>query len=415
MKRFLKFFIILCLTGIFFSACQREQSDNITLLFYSPELQSQYSEMARVYREETGITLEITVIQTDYRSVLASRINSGDVPDVFMSSAYADNFTYRDHIYDLANEDFMRYISPVALEGVTVNGQITGYPFLVQSHSFIYNKTIFIDLGITVLPQTINEFEAVAQRIASAGIQPFATGFQEFWVLPQTAWKVIAPAIERNYGGYANFVSRLDAGTLRFSDIPEMSYIFDLLDIIGNHGGPRPNESDFNDQTFMLASGRAAIIHQGNWAEDLIRQNNPNADIGYLVSPVGNDPSGAGIAFDSNQTIRINRNSRNLPAVLDWLRWLTTSEYGKNWVSGRINQLSPIIGASPPNSRLAEETVAMLERGVPGYPWFYQMFPAGSEEQFGMILQGYCAGITSREATLAALDNAYTRLARASR
>ena len=415
MKRVFVFFMILCcMTTILFAAGQRSQSGTtLSLLFYSPELQSQYNDMAAAYRAESGVTLDITVLQTDYRSVLTSRINSGDIPDIFMSSAYADNNTYRDYVYDLSNEDFIKNISPGPLSGVTVNGRITGYPFLVQSHAFIYNKAVFRNLGITNLPRTLTELEATAQRIEATGIQPFATGFSEFWVLPQTAWKAIAPIVEQKYGGYANFVSRLNAGTLRFSEIPEMDNIFNLLDLIKKYGGSKPNESDFNDQTSMLATGRAAIIHQGNWAEDSIRQINPNAEIGFLVGPVGNDAAAAGIMFDSNQTIRVNKNSRNLQAALAWLRWLTNSTYGKNWIPGMVKQLSPIVGAPAPQSQIAEETVAMISRGTPAYPWFYQMFPTGTEQELGAILQGYCAGITDRRATLAAMDAAYTRIARA--
>jgi raffinose/stachyose/melibiose transport system substrate-binding protein len=417
MKRgFMFFFFLCCLTGVLFARGQQASgSTTLSLLFYSPELQSQYNDMVAAYKAETGVTLDITVLQTDFRSVLTSRINSGDIPDVFMSSAYADNNTYRDYSYDLTNEDFIKDIAPGPLAGVTVNGRVIGYPFLVQSHSFIYNKTVFRNLGITSLPRTLAEYDTAAQRIQAAGIQPFATGFKEFWVLPQTAWQAIAPVVVQKYSGYANFVSRLDAGTLKFSDVPEMANVFDLLDLIKKYGGPKPNESDFNDQTSMLATGKAAIIHQGNWAEDSIKQVNPNADIGFLVGPVGNDASGAGIMFDSNQTIRVNKNSKNLQATLAWLRWLTTSQYGKNWIPGKIKQLSPINGAAAPQSQIAEETVAMMGSGVPGYPWFYQMFPTGTEQELGAILQGYCAGLTDRRATLAALDDAYTKIARASR
>ena len=257
--------------------------------------------------------------------------------------------------------------------------------------------------------------ESVAQKIQIAGIQPFATGFAEWWVLPQTAWKAIAPAVVNNYGGYNNFVNRLNAGTLKFSDIPEMANIFDLLDLIKKYGGPRPLESDFNDQTTMLATGKAAIIHQGNWAEDSIRSTTPNINIGYLVGPAGNNAAGAGINFDSNQTIRVNKNSRNLQAVLAWLNWLTTSDYGKNWIPGLIKQGSPIIGAPAPASQLVEEASKMMAANVPAYSWFYQMFPSGAEETLGTILQGYAAGLTDRRATLTALDDAYMRLVRAAR
>lgn len=408
--------VLFCAAALLSAGSQKDQgsgSTTLSLLFYSPELQNQYNDMVAAYKAETGVNLDITVLQTDFRSVLTSRINSGDIPDIFMSSAYADNATYKDYCYDLTTEDFVRNLSPSALEGVTVNGRILGYPFLVQSHSFIYNKKVFADLGITNLPRTLNEYEAVAQKIQAAGIQPFATGFREFWVLPQTAWQALAPIVAKNYGGYANFVNRLNNGTLKFSDVPEMANVFDLLDLIKKYGGPKPNESDFNDQASMVASGKAAIIHQGNWAEDTIRQINPAADIGFLLGPVGNDASLAGIMFDSNQTIRISKGTKNEKAAVAWLRWLTTSEYGKKWIPEKIKQLSPITGASAPNSQIAEETVRLLGQNVPGYPWFYQMFPTGTEQELGAILQGYCAGLTDRKAALTALDDAYAKIAKA--
>ena len=65
------------------------------------------------------------------------------------------------------------------------------------------------------------------------------------------------------------------------------------------------------------------------------------------------------------------------------------------------------------SSEPSPETVKMLNSGVPGYPWFYQMFPTGTEQQLGAILQGYCAGITDRAATLDAMDAAYAKIAKA--
>ena len=224
-------------------------------MFYSPELQDQYNDMVEAYKADTGVNLEITVLQTDYRAVLTSKINSGDIPDIFMSSAYADNSTYRDYVYDLSNESFMDKIEPAVLTGVTVDGKIIGYPFLVQSHSFIYNKAIFRDLGLEP-PTTISELEDVAKKLEAADIQPFATGFKEYWVLPQTAWQVLAPYIPVNYGGFEAFVNGLNSNSLDFADVPEMEYVFDVLDIIGEYGGPKPNESDFTDQTSSLQSVR---------------------------------------------------------------------------------------------------------------------------------------------------------------
>ena len=192
-----------------------------------------------------------------------------------MSSAYADNATYKDYSYDLTGQDFIKQIEPSALTGVTVDGKVTGYPFLVQSHSFIYNKKVFADAGITTLPRTIKEYAAACEKLQAKGIQPFATGFKEWWVFPQTAWQVLA-SIKDSYGGdYAKFVAALDSGALKFKGIKQMSDVFDMLDLIKKYGGPKPLESDFNDQCASFAAGKVAMIHQGNWAEDSIKKIEP--------------------------------------------------------------------------------------------------------------------------------------------
>lgn len=420
MKKILSLFVALLLCSVWvFAGGQKEGAANtpasLSLLFYSPELQEQYNDMAAAYKQATGVTLNIDVHQADFRTILTSRINSGDIPDIFMSSAYADNTTYKDYVYDMTNEPFIKKIQPTALQGVTVNGHVLGYPFLVQSHSFIYNKAVFDKVGLKTLPKTIPELAADAQKIQDAGIQPFATGFKEFWVLPQTAWQVLAPYAKSNYGGFEAFTQKLNDGTLKFSDIPEMKNVFDLLDLIKKYGGPKPNESDFNDQTASIATGKVAMIHQGNWAEDTIRKTNPDVQLGFMPGPVGDSPDGAGIMYDSNQTLRVYKDSKNLKAALAWLDWLTTSDYGKNWIPGKIKQLSPIIGAPAPDSAIAKETVSLIDKGVPAYPWFYQMWPTGTEQTLGAILQGYCAGQTNRAETLKALDSQYAKIANAAK
>jgi raffinose/stachyose/melibiose transport system substrate-binding protein len=388
------------------------QGKTITMLFYSPELTEQYNDMAKAYQADTGNKLDITVLQADYVTVLRARLNSGDIPDVFMSSAYADNDTYKDYVYDLTNEGFVKNMQPTALTGVTISGRVIGYPFLVQSHSFIYNKKVFRDAGITKLPTTMKELEAVCVKLQQKGIQPFATGFKEWWVLPQTAWQALAPLPPSFKGDYASFVAQLNSGRLKFKNVKEMSTVFDLLDLIKKYGGNKPLESDFNDQCASLATGKVAMIHQGNWAEDTIMKTNPSAEIGYLVGPVAPGAK-AGIMFDSNQTIRIAKDGKNRQAALDWLNWLTTSDYGKKWIPAMIKQMSPIKGADAPDAQLAKETSAMLAKGIPSYSWYYQRFPTGAEQGLGIILQGYCAGQTDRAQTLDALDAAYTKLAKA--
>ncbi|MCX7711474.1 MAG: extracellular solute-binding protein, partial [Clostridia bacterium] len=111
----------------------------LKLMMNSPENTEAYNDMAKEYNKQfLNVTLDMTIIQNDYQTVLKAKLNSGDIPDMFMSSAYADNVLFKDYSYDLTNEGFIKQIDPTFLNGVTLDGKVIGYPFLVQAHSYIY-------------------------------------------------------------------------------------------------------------------------------------------------------------------------------------------------------------------------------------------------------------------------------------
>ena len=143
--------------------CAGEASDKpVTLKFMmnSPELTDYYNDMFAAYKEvRPNVTIEAQILQNDYQTVLKTKLNSNDIPDLFMSSAYNDNKVYKDYEYMLNNEDFIKHIEPSILTSVTLDGDITGYPFLVQSHAFIYNIDLFEKAGITKLPETLDELK----------------------------------------------------------------------------------------------------------------------------------------------------------------------------------------------------------------------------------------------------------------
>jgi raffinose/stachyose/melibiose transport system substrate-binding protein len=370
-----------------------------------------YADLTAKYLAETGVTLDFEVLANDQQTVLRAELNSGNYPDLFMTSAYADNVGYKDYWYDLTNQDFIKQIQPSLLSGVTLDGKVTGYPFSVQAYSFIYNKKVFRDAGIADQPKTIADYETLAKKLQAKGIQPFATGYKEWWVLPQTAWGVIAPTIQDVYGGYAAFVDKLNKGSLKFSAIKEMSSVFDLLDLVKKYGGTKPLESDFTDQVSMIAAGKAGIIHQGDWAESQIQKITPSVELGQLLTPVAAGASKAGLMLDSNITLRVAKDGKNVTAALAFLRWLTTSQTSKTWYTQQAKAMAAIKGPQTPPTMIDVDSLKLIAGGTPTYPWYYQRFPTGLEQGLGVVLQQYVTGQMTRQQTLAALDSTYAKAA----
>lgn len=386
------------------TAASSESAQPVTLklMLNSPELTDQYKAMAAEYNKENpDVTIDMTIIQNDYQTVLKSKLNSGDIPDLFMSSAYNDNRVYSDYEYDLTNESFIQNIDPAFLKGVTLDGKITGYPFLVQSHSFIYNKKLFKDAGITTLPTTLDQYKEVCEKLKAKGIQPFSSGFAEWWVMPQMTYPSMSDAYN---GDYAKLFDEVKSGKLKFGDLPQVDFALDLIDLVKKYSGSKPMESTADMQVSDFANGKVAMIHQGSWEEDSIRKVKKDIDMGYLEAPRKDGKSV--IAVDSNLTMRVAKDSKNLKAVLAFLNWLTTSDYGKKWIPEVIKQISPQKGAGSPDTQLAKATNQSVTDGKACQWWIFNG-PDGIEQPFGTAFQNYAAGTANRQKTKDALTKLF--------
>jgi raffinose/stachyose/melibiose transport system substrate-binding protein len=415
-KRFGSLALATTLTVGLLSACGSSDKDEtagdgnknvtISILQYAPEMSDALHTMTDAYtKEHPNVKFDITIHQDDYFTLLKTRINSGDVPDIFMTGAYNDISTYQDYSYDMTNEPFMKNIVDTAKTGVTLDGKILGFPLVLQAHSFIYNKDLFAQAGITELPKTLSELEAAAQKLKDKGITAFANGYKEWWVLEQTFTQTMAPV----GGDYQQLFADINDEKKKVSDIPDAMNIFDLLDITTKYGTAKPLETDFNTQVSLFAQGKAAMMHQGTWAEDAVLKLNPNMKMGFLAGPVGTDAAKAGLMVDSNITYRANKDSNNLQEVLKFFDWMTTSEAGKNFIPVGTKQISTVTGAPFPEAQLANETNEFLKNGVT-YPWVKGYWPDGYEQQAGQILQKYLAGSLDRDGAKAELDKTWNKL-----
>ncbi|SDM59543.1 ABC transporter substrate-binding protein [Acetanaerobacterium elongatum] len=363
----------------------------LNLMLNSPELDKQYRQMKDVYEAyRSNVIIQMDVRRDDYGTVLKTKLNAGEAPDIFITSAYNDNYLYQRYLYALDDQPFIQNIEPALLGGVTVNGRIWGCPLLVQSHSFIYNKTLFGAAGITALPQTLDEYRAVCEKLSQNNIQPFATGFADWWVLPQTFYPSMSDV---NSGDYHGLLEATRQGTVKVGELPETAFALDVLDLVKQYGGLEPMKSTFDSQCSDFAAGKAAMIHQGSWAEQTILNQNPELKLGYLPAPRLN---GTGvIAADSNLTLRVYKDSKVLDEALTFLNWLITSEYGKCWVPNQVKQLSPQKDVPVPDTPLSVQAAEAIKQKQTCTWWIFES-PNDIEQPLGLALQAYVSGTRSR-------------------
>lgn len=120
----------------------------IKLMQFKVEITDEVQQMVADYTKENPNVIIEAQVTRDYETLLKTRFQSGDEPDIFMTKAFTDITDWSDKLADLSNEPWMDKVSPSAVAGMTVNGKKLGFPVAFEGYGFIYNKDLFAQAGI---------------------------------------------------------------------------------------------------------------------------------------------------------------------------------------------------------------------------------------------------------------------------
>lgn len=386
----------------------RTQSRPVILKMFTfgEGLSEQLHDMAEKYHAlHPEVTVETELISSEYDSVLKTRLNSGDVPDIFMTQGYWANRTYKDLVVELTGEPFVGQIEDGALKSAEWDGKIYGVPVSIQSYGFIYNKRVFEAAGISSLPSTYAGMEQAAKRIKAIGVTPFANSFKEWWVFKHIATQALAA----EEGDYEQTAQDISQGKKTFKDLPLFGRTFDMIDLMMKYGNDQPLATDYGTGIALVAQGKAAMVHNGSWAEGDLLKADPSAELGFFPEPVGDDPSKARLMVDSSVLLRISDTSKHINEAKKFLNYIVT-DYIKHY--GWHGEVPVMKGGALPSGQLAADTIRYMKLGRT-YPWVQGYWPDGFDTQLGALFQEYAAHAKSRNEVLEELTKAWVKLVKA--
>ena len=131
--------------------------------------------------EELGGEYEVEysyVAQSDFNNVLSTQLAAGEGPDIV---ADGTNFPARikaGNIMEITGEDFLEDFNEAGFALCSDGDQIYGIPSYGWFSGIWYNKDIFEANGVEV-PVTFDEFVAVCDTFAQAGVQPMSFGLAD--------------------------------------------------------------------------------------------------------------------------------------------------------------------------------------------------------------------------------------------
>jgi raffinose/stachyose/melibiose transport system substrate-binding protein len=222
-------------------------------------------ELAQKFEEQTGIHVDYQIIPADqYFNVLKTKLNAGEAADIFGGQAGKSDlkvqYDVETNAVDLTDQEWAQRIDPVVLDQSSLDGKVYGAEIwdVVASNYWVvvYNKQIFDDVGVSV-PKTFAEFDAVAAKIAAAGITPIYEPISDGW--HHVLWfPEVGPRFEELDPGLAD---RLNANQATFAENENATLAVTQLNELYQKGyfGENTLSETYAETNAQMASGKFAM------------------------------------------------------------------------------------------------------------------------------------------------------------
>lgn len=355
----------------------------------------EYAEMTAKFEEEhPGVTIEVQHAANDSATLLQSRVNANDIPDVFAVEAGTNAKKYYEYAYNWNNDQaVLDLFQPEAVDiGKDDDGNVMSLPWTYENAGLLYNKDLFAQAGITDLPKTLDELEQACEKLQAAGITPFALAAHEGWVLGQLSTHFMMDKSLDAEG----VVNGLDDGSLTFQSLPNFKNLFRFLDLAKKYGPAKPLEIDWETSENMLANNQAAIISMGDWCQSVLDSFNPDANVGFLPCPVSDNPNDVTLLSTCNWTYIVNKDSKNLELAKEYAEYILTSEMGQYWMCDGVGSVPAVITDREVKGTLANDAKAYVQNGETN-DWIHTKAPAGYTKTIGAYMQAYMTGDMSAD------------------
>lgn len=388
------------------TAAPEEKQDvkTVKIFQFKIEITEQMNALKKEYEAaHPGVKLEIETVGggSDYAGALRAKIAAGEEPDIFNNEGFAQLMIWQNQLEDLSDQPWVSELVEGAGDSMKINGKIYGMPMNIEGYGFLYNKDLFAKAGIKKLPTTLPELESAAKKLQAVGITPFCNAYQEVWVLGMHNLN----AALANQPDPNQFIQQVLSGKQSFKDNKVFKDWVNLLDLTVKYGNKSPLTTDYNMQVTEFASGKAAMMQQGNWTQVQISKLNPNIKIGVLPMPISAKKNNKIFVGVSSNWV-INKNSSVKKEAKEFLNWLVFSETGKKFIVKELKFIPAFKNIAYTSEDLGDIAASIQEytqeSRVLGWNW--PKLPERATVQMGSAMQSYITGEISKEQMLQKFD-----------
>lgn len=312
---------------------EKEISKPVTLTFGSHQSglpnTGIVQEIAKEFESETGIKIDFQISpDAQWRDLIKVKLDSGEATDIICVDTpinLASSTKMSQYCSDLTDQAWMSRMTPAAVSAVSENNKSYGITFPgPKMWFFVYNKTIFKNLGLSI-PTNYQEFKKLCQTILDSGVTPI-------YECTTNGWHQVLPLFETG-GLYLqsdeNIYDELNANKKDLNDIPELLTIIKQVNEcaeLGYYGNDYLSNAWENAPEAIAKGNCAMTLAELGWKNQVTAEypNFDSNDLGQFVIPFG-DNQVIGVNPASNAYF-INKDSKYVKEAKMFFDFLAKKE-----------------------------------------------------------------------------------------
>ncbi len=390
-----------------------EEEGSVYFLNWKPESEETYVEIAKAYTEKTGVEVNVmTAASGTYEQTLQAEMTKSSAPTLFQINGPVGLVNWQQYAMELGDTDFAKDLSDPELALKGEDGKVYGVPLAVEGYGIIYNDSIMreyfeMDGAKAASMDEVTNFqmlkdvtEDMQSRKADLGIDGV---FAATSLATGEAWRFQTHLANQPVSFEYEEEGITDTEELKFSYGDKFKNIFDLyLDNSTVEKKLTPSKT-VTDSMAEFATGKAAMVQNGNWAWSQIKDVEGNSvaeeDIKFLpiyTGHEGEDTQGINVGTEAFMAVNSKATEADQKATIDFVNWLFTDEEGMNFVTEDLGFIAPFksFGDKTPDDPLAKEINRYISNpDLHAVPWVFTTFPSSKfKDDFAQLLAQYASG-----------------------
>lgn len=413
----------LCCSACLTLAGCGEKKSQVYFLNFKPESASVYEEIAKVYKEETGVEVKVvTAAANTYEQTLKSEIAKSDAPTIFQVNGPIGYNEWSDYCLDIKDSKLYSFLSDKSL-AIKEGGGVYAVPYVVEGYGIIYNDAImkkYFDLKdrqkqVNSVDE-INSFDKLKTVVEDMTKHHEELGIDGVFASTSLSsgedWRwqthLLNVPLYYEFGENKDYddptLAGMNSKEIEFKHSENFKNIFDLYTENSITAKTLLGSKTTADSMAEFALGQVAMVQNGNWGWSQIANVEGNTvkaeDIKFMPIYTGIEgEEKQGLCIGTENYIAINKNAseEQQKASLAFLEWLFSSEKGKKYVTEKLDFITPFNTFKEnelPSDPLAKEIVRyMNDETVNTIPWIFTSFPSEEfKKSVGSGLLDYAQG-----------------------